>query len=69
MQSVAIKISISSVLPGIKIFLSLDTGEKQVSTVFKSARNLGMVILPSTVPVISAVFKLYLFFTYTLTFL
>lgn len=30
-------------------------GEKQVRTVLRSARSFGMVVLPSTVPVISAV--------------
>ena len=32
-------------------------GRKQVSTVFKSARRRGIVVFPSTVPVISAVFR------------
>ena len=40
---------------GSQVFL--ETGEKQVSTVFKSARRRGIVVFPSTVPVISAVFK------------
>ena len=35
--------------------LPLETGEKQVRTVLRSARSFGMVVLPSTVPVISAV--------------
>ena len=44
---------------GIRAALSLERGEKQVSTLFKSALNLGMVVRPSTDPVTNAVFKPY----------
>ena len=60
--------SSSSLLPGNNTDLPLETGEKQVSTVFRSARSFGIVVLPSTVPVISAVSSLKISFANLLTF-
>ena len=55
MQSVAIRMSISSVRPGISTSRPFARGEKQVRIVLRSARRRGAVVRPSIVPVISAV--------------
>ena len=55
MQSVAMSMSMFAAPVSPSVSLPFDIGEKQVSTVFRSARRRGMVERPSTVPVISAV--------------
>ena len=59
--------SSSSVLPGMRTALPFDRGEKQVRTVFKSALRRGIVVRPSTEPVISAVSRPNSFFANALT--
>ena len=56
MQSVAIRMSMSPGLFGITKSRSFDTGEKHVRMVFISTGNLGIVVRPSMVPVMRAVF-------------
>ena len=58
MQSVAIRMSISSVRPGIKMSRPFAHGAKQVRIVLRSARRPVRVVRPSIVPVISAVSSL-----------
>ena len=59
--------SISFLLFGISTSRSLETGEKQVSTLFSVARNPLIVVRPLIVPVITAVFRPYLSLIYLLT--
>ena len=67
MQSVAISTSISVVLPGIRTSRSLESGEKQVSTLLSVALKPLIVVRPSIDPVMTAVSSPYFCFTNVLT--
>lgn len=62
----AIRMSISFLLFGISTSRSLETGEKQVNTLFRVAGKSLIVVRPSMVPVITAVLSPYLSFMYML---